>query len=79
MIRVYRKLGDDGTMLDYRKFDNPNDAEVYYAELCQTRTDSAGVVKLNSNQDWVTAGHYRTDKDWMFEREMNLGRLKSNE
>ena len=76
MIRVYRKLGDDGTMLDYRKFHKSVDAEDYYSELCMIRTDGPGVVKLNSNMDWITEGHFRTDKDWTLEREQDLDRIK---
>jgi len=76
MIRVYRKLGNDGTMLEYRKFDKSVDAEDYYRELCKIRTDGPGVVKLNSNLDWITEGHFRTDKDWNLEREQDLDRIK---
>ena len=80
MIRVYRKLGDDGTMLDYRKFNKNKsvDAEDYYSELCKIRTDGPGVVKLNSTIDWITEGHFRTDKDWTLEREQDLDRIKRN-
>tara|TARA_S200002703_G_scaffold32471_1_gene28318 strand:+ start:875 stop:1189 length:315 start_codon:yes stop_codon:yes gene_type:complete len=76
MIRVYRKLGSDSTMLDYRKFDKSVEAEDYYSELCKIRTDGPGVVKLNSNIDWITGGHFRTDKDWTLEREQDLDRIK---
>ena len=76
MIRVFRKLGDDGTHLDYQKFNNPADAEKYYSELCEIRTCGPGVVKFISNTDWITEGHFRTDKDWTLEREQDPDRIK---
>lgn len=79
MIRVYRKVGDQGLMLNYKKFNNPFDAEKYYEELCETRTEGPGVVKLSSRMDFIPDGHYRTDMDWTHEREQDIERINKKE
>ena len=68
MIRVYRKEGADGPLIDQLDTSDPVEAEGHYLRLCQARTNGPGLAQIvprGAAARIVPRGAYRTDMEWL--------------